>query len=641
MSTFILGDFIEKARGNKNLTRDDLEVMMEILKEKVSTSEASLRRIEKNRQKPGKKLLKAIMESLGLPAQTYYFPYLEGITQNMLVNHHKLEFCTMFAYEDDHLANAGEAILSDMENSGLYETGLNRQYFLSRKAAFMMKTGKSHREAKRLAEEALKITYPEFDAKTNTKGLFNEEPMLMATLANAYHASGDFAISMDLHIKTMENIQKLPQENKHADKALAQCKLSIAKNLKAMGRIGDALDYCEKGLEYVQENNVGHYAPDFMQLKCHCLHELGKTADLRFLLTQAYAGYMVLSRYRSADELFNEAKNLLGVELATYGMEKLRKPVSIPDFIFHDIPACKSLGELLSKCRKSVGISMEALCSGICQKSTLSKMETKEYEGNYFQVEALTERLGLDLRNYMHHLMSLEEFQAKQMRDMVRKHIARRKYGEVPPLLEKLSKNRVFKGDVCKQFLMMSEASIDRHSRGTDKERLGKLIEILKITKKDFHMGKVAQSRHTQTELTILSQIANNIYKLGDAQGSFDLYNGIIASMDNFYTDCTEKRAKYSFILSSYANLLEQSNKIYAALFYTEIGMKNELPANRIKAMSFYADNLACCELKNGNRERSIAFSALAYYSAVLIGDLEDARFTKKFAEDELDAFFV
>ena len=101
--------------------------------------------------------------------------------------------------------------------------------------------------------------------------------------------------------------------------------------------------------------------------------------------------------------------------------------------------------------------------------------------------------------------------------------------------------------DVFKQFLMMSEASIDRYTHGTDKEKLGKLIEILKTTKKDFNMGKVAQSRHTQTELTILSQIANNMYKLGDAQGSFDLYRELIKSMDNFYKDCPEKRAKFPF----------------------------------------------------------------------------------------------
>ena len=60
-------------------------------------------------------------------------------------------------------------------------------------------------------------------------------------------------------------------------------------------------------------------------------------------------------------------------------------------------------------------------------------------------------------------------------------------------------------------------------------------------------MGKVAQSRHTQTEHTILSQIANNMYKLGDVQGSFELFGELIKSMDNYYTDCTEKRAKYSF----------------------------------------------------------------------------------------------
>ena len=639
--TFVLGDYIKSSRVKKSLSRDDLLFFVSLVGEESSLSDRSLQRIETNRQKPQLKNFMDIMKSLKLPMATFYFPYLEGITREMLVNHHKLEFCTMFTYEDDSLADAGEGILLEVENSGLYETGLNRQYFLSRKAAFMTKTGKSPMQAKKLAEEALRITYPEFDAKTKTGGMFFEEPVLMATLAVAYHELGNFAISLDLLVKTMENIEKLPQENKHADKALALCKLNIAKNLKAMGRQRDALDYCEKGLDFVRECNVGHFAPDFMRLKCHCLHELGNTEDLRFLLTQAYAGYMILSRYRSADELFIEAKKLFGVEFTTYGMENLRKQVQVPDFTFHEIPACKSLKELLSKCRYNAGISMEELCSGICSKGTLGKLETSEYEGNYFQVEALTERLGLDLRNYLHHFMSLEEFQAKRTRDLVRKHIARRNYDAVPLLLAKLYANKEFKSDVCKQFLLMAQASVDRHVRGTNMDKLNKHFDILRLTKKDFDIGSVAHSRFTQTELTILMQISNCMYGVKDYRGSFELYEGLIKSMDKFYTDCTEKRAKYTAIVSNYASLLEQSGRIDDALYYTELGMKNELSANRISALSFYADNLACCELKQGNKELSAALSALAYYSIVLIGRFNDASYTKKFAENVLKVNFI
>lgn len=58
------------------------------------------------------------------------------------------------------------------------------------------------------------------------------------------------------------------------------------------------------------------------------------------------------------------------------------------------------LGEIIQFCRKKQKISQKDLCRGLCSVSTLSRIENDEIDKGILLIQALTERLGIDIRRF-------------------------------------------------------------------------------------------------------------------------------------------------------------------------------------------------------------------------------------------------
>ena len=67
------------------------------------------------------------------------------------------------------------------------------------------------------------------------------------------------------------------------------------------------------------------------------------------------------------------------------------------DFFSADV---LTIGRLIHELRTEQGLSLTALCQGLCSKSKLSKIENDALQPDVFLTEALLQRLGISERGF-------------------------------------------------------------------------------------------------------------------------------------------------------------------------------------------------------------------------------------------------
>ena len=178
-----------------------------------------------------------------------------------------------------------------------------------------------------------------------------------------------------------------------------------------------AITYCDEGINISATHARGKLMPDFLYNKALAGCKLGRTD--RVLFQKSYFGYMLLYKAEKAQQVLASAlKHNAGFD--TYGTENLDCPqlVKIP-YKWGSIPECKTLGEMIRLLREQAKLSQGALCRGICDKPTLSRIENNEIEGNLDIIAPIMQRLGRDVYMYCNFFLRRKDFDEELLRQKI------------------------------------------------------------------------------------------------------------------------------------------------------------------------------------------------------------------------------
>ncbi|MCL2050238.1 MAG: helix-turn-helix domain-containing protein [Lachnospiraceae bacterium] len=637
MSSFKTGELVKQIRERKKWQQKEL------LFDSSACADITLSRIENNRQKPNQDNFFLLMEQLKMPIKQIIYAYLENQTMDIYLLRDQLINCLEKDVIDAKAQLAAKKMINQLKRQAGFDEGLNQQFFLSCKAKLYEKLGSRTTYVLNLIDKGLSITFPEFD-EDNFGGemLLFEEIELLHTKSLLLSRLGDHRQAIKLLYFVQKGLSKLPEDDYEKEKKLSAVLLTLAQLLIEVSDFADALTVCEAGFTVAKESNKGREIAEFLYLKALCLFHLGQKKQCRDLLYQAYFGFSILQMGKQAEKVRENAKAIFGIKIETYGADAI---VSQKDPIFQPtdrgVPmACKDMGTLLARLRMESGLSLKELSQGICNYTTLNRIENGKVQANVYYLEAFFQKLGRDINLYANTFLSAKEFEEKQIRNEIMSKLAVLQYKEAEELILILEKKNSYQSGINLQFIEKSRASIIYAKEGSSINLFNKIMEALYITKPDFNELKIRQYRLMFYEIQLVNLLAAYYCENGQLSHGVKIFEQLRESINNTYVDEMEKIRTYPMVLYNYSKFLGIMKRYDEALEIIAEGENLDKKHKRINTLNGFAINKACDYLELGRKEESIPYFAQAYYCYGMMGEKAAQKLIQDYAKERLGLKF-
>ena len=197
------------------------------------------------------------------------------------------------------------------------------------------------------------------------------------------------------------------------------------------------------------------------------------------------------------------------------------------------------LGDYIRQRRKDLGLTQRQLCEGICDTTTISRMERGEQTPRHSTVTALLERLGTSYDQYV--LLSREEIEIAALQREITVASVQLQQGEEPErsraraqVLEKLGElEEIAKSGgiedtpVIRQYLLSVRAAL-RTLEGSisPEEEITALLEAIRITAPRFNPAKInSRPYYSLEEVRLISHLALAYSHMGDHKKAVGIYS--------------------------------------------------------------------------------------------------------------------
>ncbi|MCL2188971.1 MAG: hypothetical protein FWC16_08640 [Defluviitaleaceae bacterium] len=589
-------------------------------------NEATLSRIMGRLQCPQVNTYKKMMKILGTPIKPLYSPRLENASPAIITLYDGILYELARAhYHPPSLVNA-KTWLEELHQTGNFNKGINKQYYAACQLRIDELENKNPNNIAKRALEALQITYPTFCPNTYSGAiLIAGEPQLIHIYACALavvHPSR--AIEILQH--TVEGIELTPQDERTKEKHLAPILLDLVKLLIAERRYEEAVTACNKGNDISLRRNRGKYNPDFTFHKAKVLKD-------HALLLPVYCGYIALGRRACAENVKQYAKEA-GYTFPNYGLEAI--PYQVPPFTLERgvYVNCEKPGDYIGFFRTQATLTQAELCNGICEKSTLNKIETGKLNGTVYQLEALMQRLGRHMEYYFDNYLTPDVFADREMEEEIKTRLATRCYNGAEELINILMQKNTHQKGLGKQIILLRKTALLYNRNQRNATYFSMLMDAWNITRKGVDIDAAHKHRLTIIEISLLSQVATYFCANGEAERGLRLFENLRRNLLFYYEDELERMRVYPMILYNLSNNLGRNKKHAKEM---EIILEAEnlcLKHGNLYYAYSIAGNKTTALYDTGKAEECIPYIAIAYYVADLLGYQQSKSAAKKYAVD-------
>ena len=115
------------------------------------------------------------------------------------------------------------------------------------------------------------------------------------------------------------------------------------------------------------------------------------------------------------------------------------------------------LGIIIRQRRETLGLSQQQLCQGICDRSTLSRIERGDQVPAYSTLRALLQRLGLE-RKDVHFLLGQPDFETAQLQREIVALNTRKQWLQAQQKIRQLQALPTAADPLTRQFILRAKA---------------------------------------------------------------------------------------------------------------------------------------------------------------------------------------
>lgn len=282
------------------------------------------------------------------------------------------------------------------------------------------------------------------------------------------------------------------------------------------------------------------------------------------------------------------------------------------------------IGETIRQKRLELGKTQEQLCAGLCEPSTLSRIETGKQAPSRSVAEALLQRLGLPHDRYYTFLTS-REAEADALRTKIdscaarfqqslaaEKHLARREALEQLDRLEAIIET----GDnITRQYILSVRSALGGECGPYGFEvRLNMLLDAIRLTVPRFDPEALGDRLYSINETEIISQIAETYSEAEQHEKAAGIFGQLLTYVQERYQNVIRPSRQISPVALSYARELCSLERYEEALEAAELGRTACLDYGYCQALPGLLAVMAECRGAMGECEQSGTLYCQAYY---------------------------
>ena len=290
-----------------------------------------------------------------------------------------------------------------------------------------------------------------------------------------------------------------------------------------------------------------------------------------------------------------------------------------------------NIGLFIKKKREEQHIRQEDLCRGICDKSTLSRIERGKQEPSSGILGVLLQRLGIN-EDQLAVLLGPKDFEISDLQKEIVALNSQKEYEKAAEKIRRLEQLVEPTDKITQQFILRCKALAYFPEDYPASRDL--LLQALSLTLPDFDFDHISDYLLGIEEVKILNQIANSYSEAGDRRFAIHIYRQLFEDPRKRLFNIEAELTLLPLLAYNYSRLLDLERRYEEEIEIATLGQKTCIKYNKCQYLGGLLLNISCalCELGQDKESRSKLIDS--FYAYHLMGDESSCNLIIQYAQN-------
>lgn len=288
------------------------------------------------------------------------------------------------------------------------------------------------------------------------------------------------------------------------------------------------------------------------------------------------------------------------------------------------------IGEIIRQKRTELGLKQCQLCEGICEPTTMSRIESGKQMPGLNTLKNLLQRLGLSDERY-YALVSKNEMQIADLQtEIVSANVFKDPQRGLPKIAE-LEELADPDDHLLHQFILRSKASLGKREDGqivaySLDEKLDMLFKAIRLTVPNFDIDAIADGLYSIDEAKVINQIALVYSNHGENQKAIHIYDQLLQYIKKHFQNILQSGGLLPLVAFNYARELVLVEHYEQAIEIGQLGWQSCTQYGQYRTLPSTIAIIAECNHFFGDDSKSKEYYRQSYYIYKAVDDERGAR---------------
>lgn len=288
------------------------------------------------------------------------------------------------------------------------------------------------------------------------------------------------------------------------------------------------------------------------------------------------------------------------------------------------------IGEIIRQKRTELGLKQCQLCEGICEPTTMSRIESGKQMPGLNTLKNLLQRLGLSDERY-YALVSKNEMQIADLQtEIVSANVFKDSQRGLPKIAE-LEELADPDDHLLHQFILRSKASLGKREDGqivaySLDEKLDMLFKAIRLTVPNFDIDAIEKGLYSIDEVKVINHIATVYSDLKQHEKAIRIYDQLLQYINKHFQNILQSGGLLPLVAFNYARELDLIGRYTDAIEIAETGWKACTQYGQYRYLAPTIAIIAECNHFLGDDSKSKEYYRQSYYIYKAVDDERGAR---------------
>ena len=290
-----------------------------------------------------------------------------------------------------------------------------------------------------------------------------------------------------------------------------------------------------------------------------------------------------------------------------------------------------NIGLFIKKKREEQHIRQEDLCRGICDKSTLSRIERGKQEPSSGILGVLLQRLGIN-EDQLAVLLGPKDFEISDLQKEIVALNSQKEYEKAAEKIRRLEQLVEPTDKITQQFILRSKALAyfpEDYPASCDL-----LFQALSLTLPDFDFDHISDYLLGIEEVKILNQLANSYSEAGDRRFAIHIYRQLFEDPRKRLFNIEAELTLLPLLAYNYSRLLGLERRYEEEIEIATLGQKTCIKYNKCQYLGGLLLNISCALRELGQDKESRSKLIDSFYAYHLMGDESSCNLIIQYAQN-------